>query len=72
MIKNYYIRVNNEDTMAFYKFCARTRLEEYHHSNGFVGTHSGTTLFTLTMTDADRTAMALALPVSIMIQPIGA
>lgn len=72
MVKNYYIRVENDDMPAFFDFCLRTKLEEHHHSTGFVMQHANTTLFTLTMTEKDRTAMKLALPVSIMIRPIGA
>jgi len=69
MVKNYYIRVDREILPAFFDFCARTKLEEHHHSTGFVTKHAGTTLFRLTMTESDRTAMALAVPVSIMLDP---
>lgn len=72
MIKDYYIRVKNVDTPVFFDFCARTTLCEHHHSDGWISGHAGTTLFTLRMSEADRTAMALALPISIMIEPIGA
>ena len=69
IVRNYYIRVSKGDLPTFCDFCARTKLEEHHHSTGFVTKHADTILFTLTMTESDRTAMALAVPVSIMLDP---